>query len=92
MSKLTSRKFWVCVASFLASLGAGLAGILQGNETLAMVGGICCVVSGAIYAACEAAVDVAAQNANQTVATTTVTATSSSQKVVEKAFSADAKE
>ena len=33
--KLTSRKFWVCVAAVLASLGTGISGIIQGNETLA---------------------------------------------------------
>lgn len=57
MNKLTSRKFWICVASALASLGAGIGGIVAGNETLAIVGSVCTVVSAAIYAFCEAWVD-----------------------------------
>lgn len=54
MKKLQSRKFWICVASALASLGAGLSGIIAGNETLTIVGSICMVVSSSIYAFCEA--------------------------------------
>lgn len=89
-SRLLSRKFLISIAAFLASLGTGIAGLAQGNETVAIAGGICCVVSGAIYAACEAAVDAASASANsvQTVTTnaTNITATSASQKVVEKAL------
>lgn len=55
--KLTSRKFLLSLAAFLMSFGTGIAGIASGNDKLAMAGGICCVVSGAIYAACEAYVD-----------------------------------
>ena len=86
MSKLTSRKFWICVAAFLASAGTGIAGLAQGSAELAMAGGICCVVSGSIYAACEAAVDVARESSNRTNTSMSVTATSASQKVVESAF------
>lgn len=56
-SKLKSRKFWICVASALASLGTGISGIVVGNETLAIIGSVCTVVSAAIYAFCEAWVD-----------------------------------
>lgn len=56
-SKLTSRKFWICVAAFLGSLGTGISGLVVGNQTLALVGGILTVVSAAIYAFCEAWVD-----------------------------------
>lgn len=57
MEKLTSRKFWVCVAAGLASLGTGISGIIAGNETLAIIGSVCTVISAAIYAVCEAAID-----------------------------------
>lgn len=69
MQKLTSRKFLLCLAAFLFSLGTGIAGLSQGNETLAMAGGTCCVVSTALYAACEAYVDGKACMANQTMYT-----------------------
>lgn len=55
--KLTSRKFWICVAAGLASLGTGISGIVVGNQTLAIIGSICTVISAAIYAFCEAWVD-----------------------------------
>ena len=50
--KLTSRKFWLCVAAALASLGTGISGLVQGNDKLALTGGILLV-----YAFCEAWVD-----------------------------------
>ena len=56
-SKLYSRKFWIAVAAFLASLGTGITGLCTDNEAVAMTGGILCVVSAAIYAFCEAYVD-----------------------------------
>ncbi|MCC8152691.1 MAG: hypothetical protein LIO96_14960 [Lachnospiraceae bacterium] len=55
--KLTSRKFWICVAAFLGSIATSIAGIQNGMEKLAMVGILCGMGSAAIYAACEAAVD-----------------------------------
>lgn len=55
--KLSSRKFWLAVAAALASIGASVAGITGGNETVATVGIICTVASAAIYAGCEAYVD-----------------------------------
>lgn len=55
--KLTSRKFWLSAAAFLGSIGASVAGMQAGNETLAAIGTACAVVSAAIYAACEAYVD-----------------------------------
>lgn len=57
MEKLKSRKFWVCVAAFLASLGVGVTGIATSNDTITMVGTVCTILSSAIYAACEAYVD-----------------------------------
>lgn len=84
--KLTSRKFWLAVAAFLASAGAGFAGIAGNHETLAMTGGICCVLSTAIYCFAEAYTDgkgiMASADTTQTVKT--VTATTSTAKTVEK--------
>jgi len=56
-NKYISRKFLVCVASALASLGTGISGIIAGNQTLAIIGSVCTVISAAIYAFCEAWVD-----------------------------------
>lgn len=64
MQKLTSRKFLFSFAAFLMSLGTGITGLAQGNTRLATVGGICCVVSSAIYSACEAWVDANRELAN----------------------------
>lgn len=58
--KLTSRKFWICVASFLASTATSVAGLKTDNDAIATIGIVCAVVSAAIFAACEAAVDAAA--------------------------------
>lgn len=55
--KLTSRKFWIAVAAFLASAGTGIAGIQSGSEVITTVGIVCSVLSAAIYAAAEAYVD-----------------------------------
>ena len=57
MKKLQSRKFWLCVAAALASLGTGISGLVQGNDKLALVGGILLVISSSIYAFCEAWID-----------------------------------
>ena len=57
--KLTSRKFWLCFAAFLGSIAASIAGITTSNETVAIVGTVCGVISAAIYAAAEQAVDAA---------------------------------
>ena len=69
-----SRKFWICVAAALASLGTGIAGIATGNQTVAMIGAICTVASAAIYSFCEAWVDQASVSSNTTATTTTNTA------------------
>lgn len=57
MEKLTSRKFWVCVAAMLASIATSIAGIHSNNPTVIAIGTICGIVSAAIYAFCEAWVD-----------------------------------
>jgi hypothetical protein len=56
-SKLSSRKWWLCVAAALGSLGTGISGLIQGNDKLALAGGILLVISSSIYAFCEAWVD-----------------------------------
>ena len=55
--KLSSRKFWICVASFLASIATSIAGIKTDNETVLIIGTICGVLSAALYSFCEAWVD-----------------------------------
>ena len=55
--KLSSRKFWLALSAMLASLGTGISGIIQGNQTLAIIGSCLTVISAAIYAFCEAYVD-----------------------------------
>ena len=62
MEKLTSRKFWVCVAAMLASVATSIAGITTDNQTVLVIGTICGVASAAIYAFCEAWVDSKAVN------------------------------
>ena len=57
MEKLTSRKFWVCVAAMLASIATSIAGITTDNQTVLVIGTVCGVLSAAIYAFCEAWVD-----------------------------------
>jgi len=57
MEKFKSRKFLMCLAAALASIGASIAGLCTSNETITTVGIICTIVSSAIYAFCEAWVD-----------------------------------
>lgn len=57
MEKLKSRKFLMCLAAFLASIGGSIGGIVADNEILTIMGGVCTMLSAAIYAACEAYVD-----------------------------------
>lgn len=55
--KLTSRKFWICVAAFLGSVATSVSGIVTKNDTVAIIGTVCGILSAAIYAFCEAWVD-----------------------------------
>ena len=57
MSKFKSRKFLLCLAAALASIGASIGGLCTSNEAVAVIGIVCTVVSSAIYAFCEAWVD-----------------------------------
>ena len=57
MKKLTSRKFWVCVAAMLASIATSISGMASDNQTITIVGTICSILSAALYAFCEAWID-----------------------------------
>ena len=57
MDKLTSRKFWVCVSAFLASVATSISGFACDNQTIVVLGLVCSTLSAAIYAFCEAWVD-----------------------------------
>lgn len=57
--KLTSRKFWISVAAFLGSIAASIAGITTGEKWITITGVVCGTLSAAIYAAAEAATDIA---------------------------------
>jgi len=65
LKKLTSRKFWICIAAFLGSVAASISGIATGNQTIATIGVIAGVLSAAIYAAAEAYIDAKAVNAQE---------------------------
>lgn len=60
MKKYLSRKFLICLAAFLGSLGTSIAAFAANYPVVAIGGMICSTLSAAIYAACEAAVDAAA--------------------------------
>lgn len=57
MSKLSSRKLWLCVAAFFGAVATTIAGMTTDNQTLVMVGSICQILSAGFYAVCEAWVD-----------------------------------
>lgn len=61
-TKLTSRKFWICVAAFLASIAVSVSGLHSNDTTVVAIGTICGIISAAIYAFCEAWVDGKAVN------------------------------
>ncbi|MBQ3300615.1 MAG: hypothetical protein IJH04_00415 [Eggerthellaceae bacterium] len=84
MQKLTSRKFWGAVivtvcALYMAVFQNADAGTCAAAIAAAWVG----------YSVAEGYVDGKSAESTQTVNTTSVTATSASQKVVEKAFTND---
>lgn len=55
--KLSSRKFWICVAAFLGSIATSISGIVTDNQAVVITGTVAGVLSAAIYAFCEAWVD-----------------------------------
>ena len=66
IKKLTSRKFWLCVAAFLGSIAASISGIATNNNTITGIGIFAGVLSAALYAFCEAWVDSKAVNNGNT--------------------------
>lgn len=86
-SKLTSRKFWISVAAFLASIATSIAGLSVAEPTVASIGIACGVFSAAIYAATEAYVDGASVSAN--ITQKTISATSNATSVVQEALRID---
>lgn len=85
--KVTSRKFLIAVAAFLASIATTCQGFASQNDTVAVAGIICAALSGAIYAACEAYVDGQSVKSSTTATTTTIQASSTSAEIVKKALS-----
>ena len=85
--KLSSRKLWLSAAAFLATFFTGVAGVLPPEWcTVGMA------LSAGIYVAGEAYVDGKSAGASQTISTTSVSASATSQKVVESALAPDARE
>lgn len=62
MYNFLSRKFIVCVAAMLGSIGTSIYGLHSDNEVVVIVGTVCTIISSAIYAGCEAYVDGKAVN------------------------------
>ena len=62
MARFTSRKFLLCLAAFLGSIGTSIAALHTDNQRVAIVGIVCAILSAAIYAAVEAYVDGKAVN------------------------------
>lgn len=85
-AKLTSRKFWLAAAAFLASLGTGITGIATDNTALTTAGLVCTMLSAAIYAACESYVDGKSAASTVTYTTKQVTATSTDKETVQAAL------
>lgn len=56
-TKLTSRKFWLCVAAFLGSVAASISGIVTDNKYVTTIGIVAGILSAAIYSFCEAWID-----------------------------------
>lgn len=57
MKGFTSRKFLICAAAFLGSIGTSIAALHSDSQIVASVGIVCAIISAAIYAAVEAYVD-----------------------------------
>lgn len=73
IKKITSRKFILAVAAFLASIGLSITGLSTGDQKLATFGMACTIVSAAIYQATEAYVDGASVKSSTTSSITTNT-------------------
>ena len=87
MNKFLSRKFLLCMAAFLGSIGTSVAGFTSKSEMLAAFGLICATISAAIYAACEAWTDSA--NSTTTMITTSNNASTMTTKATNTQLSKD---
>lgn len=63
--KLTSRKFWICVAAFLGSIATSISGIVTDNQYVTTIGVVAGILSAAIYSFCEAWIDSKAVSINE---------------------------
>lgn len=90
-NKLTSRKFWLAVAAFCASVGASVAGFADDNTTIAGIGLFCSIFSAAVYAAAESYVDgkSLSSKTEAVVTTTNVNANTTSAQTVERLIAKD---
>ena len=79
--KWTSRKFWISVAAFLASIATSISGMATSDRIVTIIGIVCGVLSAAIYAAAEARVDSA--NVGTSTIQKIITATTDSKEVVQ---------
>lgn len=86
-NKLMSRKFWVAVAAALGSIGTGITGLVIGDLDLTKLGASLLVLSGGIYAFCEAYVDGKSLSANTT--TTSLSANTNDKAIVAKALNGE---
>lgn len=82
LKKLTSRKLWLTIAAFLASISTSITGVATDNTVIAGIGIGCAIISAAIYAAAEAYVDASAQFANATYINKNITASSTDKALV----------
>ena len=57
IKKLTSRKFWLCVAAFLGSVATSISGIVTDNKYVVTIGVVAGILSAGLYAFCEAWID-----------------------------------
>lgn len=87
MNKLTSRKFLISLAAFLASIATSISGLAIADHTVTIVGIVCGILSAAIYAACEAYIDGASVSSSTTSKVITAT---TDDKIVARAALADA--
>ena len=85
MHKLASRKFLMCLAAFLVSIGMSIAGLVTKTDVVTTFGIICSTLSAAIYAACEAWTDAA----NGTITTVTSVTSSNTTKSTSTQLSKD---
>lgn len=83
-NKWTSRKFWISVAAFLASIATSISGLAVSDNRILTIGIICGVLSAAIYAAAEAYVDGASIKASTTQKV--ITASTDSREVAQAAL------